>query len=59
MDMKKERSLFAVFLIMVFLLEAADTVQACDVTPSVAFGKTMGLKSAPMEMRLPKMELTG
>ena len=44
MDMKKERSLFAVFLIMVFLLEAADTVQACDVTPSVAFGEDYGIE---------------
>ena len=44
MDMKKERSLFAVFLIMVFLLEAADTVQACDVTPSVAFGEYYGIE---------------
>ena len=32
--MKTGRSLFAVFLIMVFLLEAADTVQACDIAPS-------------------------
>lgn len=31
--MKTGRSLFAVFLIMVFLLEAADAVQACDTTP--------------------------
>lgn len=32
--MKTGKSLFAVFLIMVFLLEAADTVQACDITPT-------------------------